>query len=420
MENSDALIRQFVALGYIAEQPEDRDLAAAECIRETQWNLARVYTSTWRFSEALPLLENLCAGSPTRGDFAMALADCQLRLGLVEDAFESATAAVERYPRSPVGRFVLGQVAFTKGRFAESLAHLLEAERLGPGMAGLHCSIGLTYLRLRRWGDAERAFGQALAIDPHFALALQGLARVRLRQNKVAEAAQMALSSIGCQHDLPLSHFWLGMALLRLGQRERAIQALETSLSFQPPLRMAHRILAGVYGNTPEGKRHGQAARDFLAHSRDRERELEAVSKEARQRHAERRNAPKAAPPEAASGHLQFTVVSGLPRSGTSLMMRMLEAAGVPVMTDGRRVADSDNPEGYYEWEAIRTVATRPSVLREAEGKAIKVVSILLPSLPREYRYRVIFMDRPVAEVVRSQERMLQRGGGDSRDSSAT
>lgn len=116
--------------------------------------------------------------------------------------------------------------------------------------------------------------------------------------------------------------------------------------------------------------------------------------------------------------HLPLLVVSGLPRSGTSLMMQMLQAGGVPVLTDGRREADEDNPEGYFEWEPVLGLADRPECLAVAEGKAVKVVSPLLRTLPPGWRYQVLFMLRPLVEVVASQLRMRQRlgrGEGDAR-----
>jgi len=91
--------------------------------------------------------------------------------------------------------------------------------------------------------------------------------------------------------------------------------------------------------------------------------------------------------------------------------MRMLASAGLPVMTDGRRDPDDDNPDGYFEWEAIRKIGTRPEILHDAAGKVIKVISMLLPSLPLRHQYKVIFMDRPVEEVAASQLKMIQRRG---------
>lgn len=106
-----------------------------------------------------------------------------------------------------------------------------------------------------------------------------------------------------------------------------------------------------------------------------------------------------------------ITVVSGIPRSGTSLMMQMMAAGGVPVLTDGQRAADENNPRGYFELESVKTLASNQEALAQAEGKVVKVISSLLPNLPKQFEYRVIFMCRPLEEVVASQNRMLERLG---------
>jgi hypothetical protein len=105
------------------------------------------------------------------------------------------------------------------------------------------------------------------------------------------------------------------------------------------------------------------------------------------------------------------TVVSGLPRSGTSMMMQMLAAGGLPVLTDGRRGADVDNPRGYYEYEPVKSLARDSSWLNAARGRAVKIVSALLAHLPEHLEYRVIFMHRPIAEILASQSAMLDRIG---------
>ena len=106
-----------------------------------------------------------------------------------------------------------------------------------------------------------------------------------------------------------------------------------------------------------------------------------------------------------------ITVVSGLPRSGTSLMMQMLAAGGMSVVTDGERQADADNPRGYFEWERIKLLPKQPDCILEAEGKVVKVISQLLFALPAGREYRVIFMQRPLLEVVASQAEMIRRRG---------
>ncbi|MEQ9498872.1 MAG: sulfotransferase domain-containing protein [Deltaproteobacteria bacterium] len=109
-----------------------------------------------------------------------------------------------------------------------------------------------------------------------------------------------------------------------------------------------------------------------------------------------------------------ITIVSGLPRSGTSLMMRMLEAAGLGVVSDGERAADDDNPRGYYELERVKKLPDDVGWLPECEGKAVKVISRLMMMLPEGgYRYRVIFMRRNLDEILRSQKKMLERRGED-------
>jgi hypothetical protein len=107
----------------------------------------------------------------------------------------------------------------------------------------------------------------------------------------------------------------------------------------------------------------------------------------------------------------EIIIVSGLPRSGTSLMMQMLDRGGVPVVTDHIRTADTDNPRGYYELEQVKTIKRDASWLPELRGKAVKLVSQLLYELPSNHTYRVIFMERDLDEVVPSQEKMLVRLG---------
>ncbi len=104
-----------------------------------------------------------------------------------------------------------------------------------------------------------------------------------------------------------------------------------------------------------------------------------------------------------------ITVVSGLPRSGTSLLMQMLTAGGLPALTDGRRGADDDNPRGYFELEAVKQTRRNASWLDRADGKVVKVISHLLFDLSAGHRYQVLFTLRPIPEILASQKAMLQR-----------
>src|SRR4030067_133540 len=107
-----------------------------------------------------------------------------------------------------------------------------------------------------------------------------------------------------------------------------------------------------------------------------------------------------------------ISVVSGLPRSGTSMMMKMLEAGGIPVVTDKLRVADHNNPKGYYEFERVKKLKDMDyGWLEGAKGKVVKIISGLITYLPTSYCYKVIFMQRNMLEVLASQRKMLGRLG---------
>jgi hypothetical protein len=224
-----------------------------------------------------------------------------------------------------------------------------------------------------------------------------------------------------------------------MGEDERAALAMERALHLNPKLAVAHRSLVRIYlrlGEKEKGELHRQQLEQVVARNQQDRDKLACLRREAAVRSRARRarvaalraaKAEKRAElkrearaqrrswkAEEAAPRLDLLIVSGLPRSGTSLMMQMLAEGGVPILTDGERKADADNPEGYYEWEMVKKLPQRPEIIRQAEGKAVKVVSAFLPSLPRRHRYRIIFMDRAIEEVIASQAEMIARRGANS------
>ncbi len=107
----------------------------------------------------------------------------------------------------------------------------------------------------------------------------------------------------------------------------------------------------------------------------------------------------------------EIVVVTGLPRSGTSMMMRMLAAGGLPALQDALRPADADNPHGYFEFEPVKATREDPSWLAAAPGRAVKVVHALIRDLPTDRPYAVLVMRRDLGEVLASQRKMLDRSG---------
>ncbi len=292
---AQAVLQQFVALGYIQPPSEDQNKAVDIAIREQHYNLSRVYLDSRRYSQALSLLEDLVKKWPDEVRFQQHLAQCYtllqrraeakeiLQALMARDAKALSTAGQERTDAKPAGtktggavsldggidlskslapktprpwaEFLMGVIHFHEGEMEEALASLQRAEAADPRLPDLYLRIGETYLRLRRNNDAERAFLRALEIDGDSPEAHLGLSMVRLRQRRNEEAAESALMAVGLQHFLPTGHFHLGVALARLGHRERSILAFETAATMLPGLLAAHRWLGALYlqpGGDPE------------------------------------------------------------------------------------------------------------------------------------------------------------------------
>jgi len=111
-----------------------------------------------------------------------------------------------------------------------------------------------------------------------------------------------------------------------------------------------------------------------------------------------------------------IVIVSGLPRSGTSMMMSMLEAGGMELLVDNERKADDDNPKGYFEWERVKKLPDGDTEwVAQAEGKVVKAVSYFLNHFPPGFEYYVIFMERNLDEILKSQKVMMERRGEEFR-----
>ena len=444
-DEASALLEQFVALGYIDPPSADKEQAARDCRAENDWNLARVLMDAERFFDALPLLEKIHEDLPERPDIAFALARTLLRLGLYKEAEETLRLGLTNSRQTPALHWLLAEVSFRRGDYADSLTHLRTAQKAQPRSPELFAQIGQTLLRLRKWNEAEESFRRSIRINPQYGAAHLGLAVALTQQRRHLESAEAALDAVSYSHPQPLGHFYLGVALARLGEDERAALAMERALHLNPGLAVAHRSLVRIYlrlGDKEKAEVHRQQLEQVVAVNQQQRDKLARVRREAavrsrarrgrvaalraakaeeraQQKKAERaqrrsRNTEKSVP------RLDLLIVSGLPRSGTSLMMQMLAAGGVPILTDGKREADLDNPEGYFEWEPIKKLPQRPELIRQAKGKAVKVVSALLPALPRRHRYRIIFMDRAIDQVVASQSRMIARRTGQQGSGPAT
>jgi tetratricopeptide (TPR) repeat protein len=418
-----ALLEQFVALGYIDEIPADPGQAAAETNRENDWNMARALLHGQRYAEALPLLEACFHACPFRTDYAQLLASCQMNLGLLAEADATVDRARDSFGQTERAELIKASIAIQRSDHQTALEALERVREKLPDDVQLWLMLARSYLGLRRFADAEAAARQVRALDPHNPQAFLVQARIALHAGRPADAIDSALAAIGLQYGNPMGHWLLGAALYGEGRFEEAEKPLRNCLTLAPDFLRARRMLSRVLRG--QGRREEAAVEEALGFeraraARERAERLEAECRAAaearaaaraaadRERQAER---DRRAAELAAIEPLEILVVSGLPRSGTSLMMQMLRAGGIEPLTDGERAADEDNPEGYFEWEAVKRLPKNPRLIEQAAGKAVKVISALLPNLPAPHRYTVIYMVRPTEQVVDSQWTMLGRRG---------
>ena len=427
---SDELMQQFVALGYVEDPGKDREEAARKAETELNYNLARVYLFTGRAEKALPILEELTSQSAWENRFLLNLARAYYECGYLRQAERLMSTSYPSEEHSPAVALALhGRILVGLGQLDDGLSLLQKAQNKQATLAGLHVEIARTYFAQRQWIKAREASERELELNPNSGDAHGLLAASLLRIGENEAAVDSALTAVSIKHWYPQAHYTLGVAAARLGWYERAERALKTSIQMSPSMISAHRMLARIYRRNLDQLNQAAFHLEIARQERERQRENTQIATDRAEAtfplpaiprpkerwetlNEERPRGGRSSKSKEKSGKT-FTIVSGLPRSGTSLMMQILAAGGVSPKTDGQRSADEDNPEGYLEWEEIKEIRKRPELMDEEDldQKAIKVISMLLPHLPEHHDYRVIFMNRPPEEVARSQERMIERLG---------
>ena len=302
----------------------------------------------------------------------------------------------------------------------------------------LHFHVGIVYISLNRLGDAQASMLKGLKIDPHHPKCLMGLSRCYLNMNRNKKAAEAASEAIGLQFHFPIAHYYLGLAEQHLGHYESAIGSLNRAIKQNPNFQEVHEALAEIYSrpvlDENRAFKHRNAAKrlgkenleakkvepiDFKIITSDKISQylpsIQKVSDNPDLDDALYQPKTTKSPTEGDSipeePRPEVVLVSGLPRSGTSMIMQMLASGGLNIFTDRNRIADANNPKGYYEADLVKGLAKNNKWLSDCNGQVVKVVSPLVQYLPQTIDYKVIYMRRPVAEVVRSQKKMLERLG---------
>lgn len=456
---------QLVALGYIDPPDKNKDKAIRETVRELDYNKARSYMSANLHMEAVPILTALADEWPEEFRFDLHLISCYRVLGKTVEARERLEALFERKKkvaetsraalktwqeehkdtkvedlsekdkrevrtlRAKAGfnpfaaEYAIAEQLLAEDDAENALLHIESAEKIRAEAPSLLQLKGRTLIQLKRYEDAEEAFKAVLELDPTNSEVWVGLTRSYLKRRQNMLAASAALEAIGLKYDQPIAHYLLGVALHRIGRLVPAVEALHVALAQNPNFPAALERLAVIQ----ERRFHNQEkAAEYRARAKAVEKQTEAIKEGA--------FVPEALPPRKGvqtsdeemlgvdltavpdmCGSLDETVVlvSGMPRSGTSMMMQMLTAGGLDALTDEKRPADSDNQKGYFEYEPVKGMKRQSNWMPAAKGKALKVVAPLLRRLPPpdEFAYRIIFMERDLDEVIASQHTMIERLG---------
>lgn len=457
------LLKQLVDLGYVEDLGDDQQLAERHTYRELQFNLARSYVDGARHGDSIPILEELVEEWPQELRFLNQLAFCYLTLNRPADARRTVGKILEvkevlakeldgRIPEltkvleekeeedfsdelkaelkevrakykaaTAPQHYLIGCLLIAEDEPEKALKVLNQISPESWDNPELPTRIGHLYMSLDRAQEAEDCFERALEIDPQSSRAYQGLMTLMLSLGRNQEAAEYGLTSVGLLYFSPVTHFLLGKALVALKYYDRAAEAFEVTLSQNPNFAEAYQFLAELYDTFLRKPQKADQYRRKAAKLLQEREEETAVNEEAEVVSTpvtERLEVPENWPEEKI-----ITIISGLPRSGTSLMMQMLNAGGMVCFTDEIREADGNNPKGYFELESVKELHRDDSVLDEAGGKVVKIVAPIVPKLPddRGHHYRIIFMERNLDEIYASQAAMLKRLGkpGGKGDSSA-
>jgi len=428
---SAELLQQFADLGYVDLKGDPFETSEQITRRENAWNLGQALLHANRLEEALPHLEEAYFHNPEQPYLAYPLARCQARLGLREEAHQTAATLRDFDVENREACLYLAELYRLTGDYEEALQHLDQTVPDESLDHRLHLEKGLCLLYLNRFAEAEVVFREQFE-KTGSAEARLGLARARVRSGNGQAAEPLILEFVEEHPSDPIGWFTLAQVYEANQEATKARDAFKKAVEIEPAFENARmgqfrmqQSQSEKEGSPPpilffdgdfsapdaplENARRAQ--QEFL--NRLRHGIAERAEKRLAEREANRAGAEPMAvlrsattiPP--APDQKPIIVVSGLPRSGTSLMMQMLQSGGLPLKTDGKRHADAHNEKGYFEWDKIKSLQDHPEIVDEAAGMAVKIVSLQLGHLPRGRTYWIIWMQRPLEEIVRSQEKMI-------------
>ncbi len=452
-------LKQLADLGYIEKPDENQQTTTDNTVKELRYNLARDLYGAGQYDEAIPLFEQLWEKHQNESRFGLKLFDSLLSIQQISKARKvlelikkrketystqakkeletilksykekninindlNQKQKIQKLSRSASTNiatlaYLSARLLYKEKNYLEALTELKKAEEIQThNIPPLLQTRGEILMAMGQWTSAISTFNKLLELDPVNPAAQLNLCRCYLSQrDKSQQALDTAVNSLGLIYHNPRAHYLCGVSLQRLNRYQEAITAFETAITQNPLMPLVHRRLSQLYRiNLNDNKKANEHAA-LAIQARKQLINYKAGKFDSRP------SAIADLKATASFNDINYTenlgplpdkgivVVSGLPRSGTSMMMQMLEAGGIPVLTDQVRKPDNDNPRGYYEYDQIKKIATDKEWIENAHGKAIKIITQLIPHLKKDEYYRIVFMERPLKSVIASQNKMLAR-----------
>lgn len=392
------ILQQMIDLGYIEKQGADMDKNVKRMQEDNDYFLARSYMGGQKYFEAAKILLPLFQSRKSNPRVFGSLITCYCKLAQYDDALalidevksawkqkydEHVKEATEKNTQPDVFRYpadILFHEAFLYYSKLDNFKAIELFNEVLPQLNNksiVNLYLGNVYFNTGNIEKAKHHFESELDINYDCAEAHYGLGLCEFKNKNYEHALSHFLDCVSLKFDFALAHYHLGEVFYKMKQYNDAVGAYEVCLQQNAGINKARARLIKLYTN------HVSNQNRLAYHNTYKVDDTLPL----------------------------IYVVSGLPRSGTSLMMKMLEAAGLNIFSDNERMSDDNNPTGYYEHKAVMQLARNHEFLNGAENKVVKIVAPLLQYLPMNFRYKIIFMTRHLDEVLLSQATMLVRTG---------
>ena len=371
-------MEQLIELGYIDRPDPKAEVSIAKTVREINYWLAMSYLDGNAPKEAIPILEKLFDENTDQARYGHLLVNAYQRVGNLKEAEKILSVMRASSQMDKPNQLILeGKYLLSTNQVEEAIDKFNELESEYKGYPDVHLHLGQAHLMLKQYDWAKSYFTKALEIDSQNHHAFAGLGTCAFSVGEYEEAAKNFIESLSLMYYQPTLHYYLGECLEQLGDKESAAKAYNIAVELSNKAKEADRadaVISGVQSTSSEETESNGKLKEVI-------------------------------------------VVSGLPRSGTSMMMQMLAHGGLSIFSDNLRLPDENNPKGYYEHDKVKNLANDKSFLEEIEeGAVVKIIAQLLLFLPKKYRYKIIFMKRNLDEIIQSQDKMLVRMSEESKN----